>query len=282
MLADRLRTERPDLLDDDPGGAGARARSVTPHSSAPRGAARSWPPTVRRSDRRFSASSGPDNQDLVVDCSGPTGDVDFALPSLRTLGAWLVGASDGGVRRQRSTRIAGNHVAGSGIDPIFDAAFAGSSPTSAIAGPNEWDLGSVSWETNPELVISLVDRLRLQDDFRFADRAPRQRSHRRPTTRSTRPVEADRRGRPRSTGHPGSSARLRSPFAAGERAKSRLASRCCMRPGSRSWSSEGVCMRVEIWTSPNWYLWPWTTSWTCRLAATPGLSRMFFLDRHRA
>jgi len=31
-------------------------------------------------------------------------------------------------------------------------------------GPGEWDMASPSWETRPELVLSLVDRLRLADD----------------------------------------------------------------------------------------------------------------------
>ena len=43
-------------------------------------------------------------------------------------------------------------------------------------GPNEWDVRSEVWETRPELVVALIDRMRLQDDedapsARNADRA---------------------------------------------------------------------------------------------------------------
>ncbi|MET3862591.1 phosphohistidine swiveling domain-containing protein [Dietzia sp. 2505] len=164
VLADRLRTERPDLSTMTPAALVARARSVMPLERA------AWRGEVVATNGAAVGPSvlgqllGPDNQDLVVRLVGSAGDVDSALPSyaLWELGRMvrangeLTAAFDEGLS-DITSRVRG-------IDPDFDAAFARFIADFGYRGPNEWDLGSVSWETNPELVISLVDRLRLQED----------------------------------------------------------------------------------------------------------------------
>ena len=163
-LADRLRTERPDLASLTPAALVARARSVMPLERV------AWRGEVVATN---CAAVGPavlgqllgaDHQDLIVTLVGSAGDVDSALPSyaLWELGRLvradeqLMAAFDGGVAGV-GARIAG-------IDPKFDASLEQFLLDFGYRGPNEWDLGSVSWETKPDLVFSLIDRLRLQDD----------------------------------------------------------------------------------------------------------------------
>ncbi|MFJ6095109.1 PEP-utilizing enzyme [Williamsia muralis] len=163
-LADRLRTERPDLTSLTPAALVARARSVMPLERV------AWRGEVVATN---CAAVGPavlgqllgaDHQDLIVTLVGSAGDVDSALPSyaLWELGRLvradeqLMAAFDGGVAGV-GARIAG-------VDPKFDASLEQFLLDFGYRGPNEWDLGSVSWETKPDLVFSLIDRLRLQDD----------------------------------------------------------------------------------------------------------------------
>ncbi|MGB3771924.1 MAG: PEP-utilizing enzyme [Rhodococcus sp. (in: high G+C Gram-positive bacteria)] len=175
-LADRLRSERPDLTVLTPAALVARARSVMPLERV------AWRGEVVATN---CAAVGPavlgqllgaEHQDVIVTLVGAAGDVDSALPSyaLWELGRLvradekLMAAFDSGV-----TGV-GERVAG--IDPKFDATLDRFLLDYGYRGPNEWDLGSVSWETRPELVLGLIDRLRLQDDSaapdeRLSDRA---------------------------------------------------------------------------------------------------------------
>lgn len=175
-LADRLRTERPDLASLTPAALVARARSVMPLERV------AWRGEVVATN---CAAVGPavlgqllgaEHQDLIVTLVGAAGDVDSALPSyaLWELGRMvraddkLMAAFDEGVKG------VGARVAG--IDPKFDATLEQFNLDFGYRGPNEWDLGSVSWETQPELVLGLIDRLRFQDDsaspgVRLADHA---------------------------------------------------------------------------------------------------------------
>ncbi|WP_020106937.1 PEP-utilizing enzyme [Nocardia sp. 348MFTsu5.1] len=163
-LADRLRTERPDLRSLTPAALVARARSVMPLERV------AWRGEVVATN---CAAVGPavlgqllgaEHQDLIVTLVGAAGDVDSALPSyaLWELGRMvradekLMAAFDAGVKG------VGDRIAG--VDPKFDDTFDQFILDFGYRGPNEWDLGSVSWETQPELVYGLIDRLRLQDD----------------------------------------------------------------------------------------------------------------------
>ena len=49
-------------------------------------------------------------------------------------------------------------------DSQFDAAFADLLDNYGSRGPNEWELRSATWETNPELALTMIDRMRLADD----------------------------------------------------------------------------------------------------------------------
>lgn len=60
-------------------------------------------------------------------------------------------------------------------------------------GPNEWDLSAATWETTPDLVLSLVDRMRLQPDEETprASQAEREATREATTAEIAAMVEAD-------------------------------------------------------------------------------------------
>ncbi|MEC8986160.1 MAG: PEP-utilizing enzyme [Actinomycetota bacterium] len=49
-------------------------------------------------------------------------------------------------------------------DEKFNTAFRSLIEDYGSRGPNEWELRSQTWETNPELVLTLIDRMRLAED----------------------------------------------------------------------------------------------------------------------
>ncbi|MCZ4549660.1 PEP-utilizing enzyme [Gordonia rubripertincta] len=163
-LADKLRTERPDLTSLTPAALVARARSVMPLERV------AWRGEVVATN---CAAVGPavlgqllgaEHQDLIVTLVGAAGDVDSALPSYAL---WELGRMVRADEKLMAAFDAGVQGVGArvkGIDPKFDATFEQFILDFGYRGPNEWDLGSVSWETQPELVLGLIDRLRLQDD----------------------------------------------------------------------------------------------------------------------
>lgn len=162
--ADRLRSERPNLAVLTTAALVARARSVMPLERV------AWRGEVVATN---CAAVGPavlgqllgaEHQDLIVTLVGAAGDVDSALPSYAL---WKLGRT---VRANEELTAAfdagldgiGTRVAG--IDAQFDAELERFFADFGYRGPNEWDLGSVSWETQPALVFGLIDRLRLQED----------------------------------------------------------------------------------------------------------------------
>lgn len=68
-------------------------------------------------------------------------------------------------------------AADGGVDAAgFMAALDGFLAEYGSRGPNEWDIHADSWETNPDLVLAAVDRMRLADDVRspLAENASRE------------------------------------------------------------------------------------------------------------
>jgi pyruvate,water dikinase len=97
---------------------------------------------------------------LVVTLIGHGGDVDSAAPSfalwelgrtIRTSDV-LTKAFDGGV--------AGLHEQLPDIAPDFAARLAAFVAEYGCRGPGEWDMGAPTWETHPELLLTLLERLR--------------------------------------------------------------------------------------------------------------------------
>ncbi|RRQ29876.1 hypothetical protein DK926_03195 [Rhodococcus sp. Eu-32] len=164
VLADRLRAERPDLTALTPAALVARARSVMPLERV------AWRGEVIATN---GAAVGPavlgqllgaDRQDLIVSLVGAAGDVDSALPSYALWELSRLVRSNTELMDAFDARTGGADASVSGIDSKFDATLERFLLDYGYRGPNEWDLGSPSWETHPELVLGLVDRLRLQDD----------------------------------------------------------------------------------------------------------------------
>jgi pyruvate,water dikinase len=163
-LADRLRTERPDLTALTPAALVARARSVMPLERV------AWRGEVVATN---CAAVGPavlgqllgaEHQDLIVTLVGAAGDVDSALPSYALWELGRMVRADEKLMAAFDAGVSGVAARVAGIDPKFDATLEQFILDFGYRGPNEWDLGSVSWETRPELVLGLIDRLRLQDD----------------------------------------------------------------------------------------------------------------------
>lgn len=168
-LADRLRTERPDLSALTPAALVARARSVMPLERV------AWRGEVIATN---CAAVGPavlgqllgaENQDLIVTLVGAAGDVDSAMPSYALWELGRLVRADDRLMAAFDSGVAGVGDRIVGIDPKFDATLDQFLLDYGYRGPNEWDLGSVSWETRPELVLGLIDRLRLQDDSAAPD-----------------------------------------------------------------------------------------------------------------
>ncbi len=173
----RVRNERPDLTELSDKQLLERARSTQPD-------------LVWGFDQHYmsSSSSGvaPGILGVVGEAIGDTtipmrlvaglGDVDSAAPSHAL---WELG------RKIRST---------ASLTALFDAGVNGleqrlrSSPDDAVQefvanfdaflvefgsrGPNEWEIGAETWETKPELVLVMLDRVRHQDD----EESPHQRA----------------------------------------------------------------------------------------------------------
>ncbi|SNS87368.1 PEP-utilizing enzyme [Rhodococcoides kyotonense] len=164
VLADRLRSERPDLATLTPAALVARARSVMPLERV------AWRGEVVATN---SAAVGPavlgqllgaDRQDLVVALIGAAGDVDSALPSYALWELGRLVRSNDELMEVFDAGLDGIGARIAGLDSKFDAMVDRFLLDFGYRGPNEWDLGSVSWETQPQLVFGLVERLRLQDD----------------------------------------------------------------------------------------------------------------------
>ncbi|MFI0447420.1 PEP-utilizing enzyme [Actinomadura sp. 6N118] len=159
-IADRVRAERPDLPELSLAALVARARSVMPIERL------MWRGETIGSNQAaigpgvIGALVGAADPSLLVRLIGKAGDVDSAAPSYAlwelSREVWadpgLTATFDGGVEGL-AARIDSGH-------PDFAGRFRGFLREFGYRGPGEWDIGADSWETRPELVLALVDRLR--------------------------------------------------------------------------------------------------------------------------
>ena len=158
-VADHARRTRPDLSRLSNWGLVARARSIMPLERY------TWRGEVAGSS---NGSVGPGvlasilpNADpsLVVRLVGSAGDVDSAAPSFALWDLSRAVRDDAAATAAFDQGV--EHVEAS-LDeiPAFAEEFSAFIAEYGYRGPNEWDLGSESWETKPSLVLSLIDRLR--------------------------------------------------------------------------------------------------------------------------
>jgi phosphohistidine swiveling domain-containing protein len=162
-FADRVRSQRPDLTVLSPIALVAYARSLMPIERL------MWRGEVIASNQTavgpgvIAQLLGEADPSLVIKVIGSAGDVDSAAPSYALWDlsrivhgdAALSAAFDAGAEA-RAAAVAAH--------PAFSAGFAKFIADFGYRGPSEWDFGSDTWETKPELVLSLIDRMRLVDD----------------------------------------------------------------------------------------------------------------------
>jgi phosphohistidine swiveling domain-containing protein len=162
-LADRVRSERPDLSTLSSAALVARARSLMPIERL------MWRGETIASNQsavgpgvlaQLLAGADPT---LPIRVIGSAGDVDSAAPSYALWDLSRLVRKDAAVDAEFD----------SGVDGLaervakyseFNEEFVGFLRNFGYRGPSEWDLGSQTWETKPELVLGLIDRLRLLDE----------------------------------------------------------------------------------------------------------------------
>lgn len=166
--ADRLRSERPDLEALSNAALVARARSMMPIERL------MWRGETIASNQSAVGPGvigqvlGGKDPSLVVRLIGPAGDVDSAAPSYALWDLSRLIRADAAVNADFDAGADGlaERLA---AQPAFSEAFAGFLRAFGYRGPSEWDIGSPTWETNPELVLGLLDRMRLLDDAASPD-----------------------------------------------------------------------------------------------------------------
>jgi pyruvate,water dikinase len=164
-LADRIRAERPDLHSASDEVLITLARTAAPLQRIMWG--RGY---VIGSNQAaigpgvISSLIGNEDPTLTIRLIGHAGDVDSALPSFALwdlsravrADAGLTAAFDQGDDGLLS-RLRKEH-------PDFATRFAMFVHEFGYRGPSEWDIGVHTWETQPELPLALIGRLRLLDD----------------------------------------------------------------------------------------------------------------------
>jgi pyruvate,water dikinase len=115
---------------------------------------------------------GAENASLVVRLIGNAGDVDSAAPSFALWELSRAVRDDDAVSQEFDDGLDGLIDRLRTRQPDFAAKVAGFLAEYGYRGPSEWDLGSESWETRPQLPLGLVDRLRQLPD----DASPRARA----------------------------------------------------------------------------------------------------------
>jgi rifampicin phosphotransferase len=164
-LADRIRAERPDLHSASDEVLITLARTAAPLQRIMWG--RGY---VIGSNQAaigpgvISSLIGSEDPSLAIRLIGHAGDVDSALPSfalwdlsrLVRADAGLTGAFDQG-EEGLLDRLRQDH-------PDFATRFDMFVHEFGYRGPSEWDIGVHTWETQPELPLALIGRLRQLDD----------------------------------------------------------------------------------------------------------------------
>jgi pyruvate,water dikinase len=164
VLADRCRAQRPDLSTMSPAALVARARSVMPLERL------TWRGEVMAAN---GAAVGPAvvaqivgaiDPTLVVKLIGHGGDVDSAAPSF---GLWDLGRTvraDASLTKEFDAGVAGLYERLREAAPDFAVRLAAFLAEYGCRGPGEWDMGAPTWETRPELLLTLIERVRQAGD----------------------------------------------------------------------------------------------------------------------
>jgi rifampicin phosphotransferase len=164
-LADRVRAERPDLQSASSEVLITLARTAAPLQRIMWG--RGY---VIASNQAaigpgvISSLIGTEDPSLAIRLIGHAGDVDSALPSFALWDLSRVVRADAGLTAAFDKgeeglldRLRQDH-------PDFATRFGTFVHEFGYRGPSEWDIGVHTWETQPELPLALIGRLRQLDD----------------------------------------------------------------------------------------------------------------------
>jgi phosphohistidine swiveling domain-containing protein len=164
-LADRVRAERPDLRTTSNEVLITLARAAAPLQGIMWG--RGYVIASNQSaigPGVISSLVGTEDPTLATRLIGNAGDVDSALPSFALWDLSRVVRADAGLTAAFDAgeegllgRLRKEHPGFATRFDVFVREF-------GYRGPSEWDIGAHTWETQPELPLSLIGRLRLMDD----------------------------------------------------------------------------------------------------------------------
>lgn len=168
-LADAARAQRPALSELSPAALVARARSLMPLQRY------LWRTHTVASNQSAVGSSvitqllGDAAAGLLIRLIGTAGDVDSAAPAIALWDLSRIVREDAGLSAAFDEGSDGLQQRLSTDQPKFWALFQDFLNDYGYRGPGEWDIGSHAWESQPQLALALVERLRQRDD----DASPR-------------------------------------------------------------------------------------------------------------
>jgi pyruvate,water dikinase len=158
-LGERLRELRPDFATMSPAALVAYARSVAPYER------QTWRGEVfgglagAIGPGALGALLGELDPSLVIQITGHGGDVDSAGPPFALWGLSRIVRDDAALSAEFDQGIEGLADRITSF-PEFSAKFDAFLYEFGYRGPNEWDIGSDTWETRPELALGLVNSMR--------------------------------------------------------------------------------------------------------------------------
>jgi rifampicin phosphotransferase len=164
LIAERVRANRPDLSALSPAALVMYARSLMPLERL------CWRGETIASNQAATGPAvlgqllGEADPSLIVQVIGQAGDVDSAAPSFALWDLSRTVRADAGLMALFDEGVPGLAAKLEQGHAEFAAQFARFQRDFGYRGPSEWDLGADSWETRPELVLGLVDRLRHMDE----------------------------------------------------------------------------------------------------------------------
>ena len=167
-VADRVRADRPDFTAMSAGALVAHARALMPLERLV------WRSNVLAASQ---SATGPAIANAILGAAGaalvPTlissaGDVDSAAPTYALWDLSRLVVADPQLTRQFDEGVSNLLDRLSDDFGQFTQAFESFQRNFGSRGPAEWDLGSPTWETHPELALALIDRMRQLTD----DRSP--------------------------------------------------------------------------------------------------------------
>jgi phosphohistidine swiveling domain-containing protein len=163
-IANDARAQRPVLTELSPAALATRARSMMPIQRY------MWRTHTVASNQSAVGSGvitqllGEAAAGLMSRLIGTAGDVDSAAPAIALWDLSRVVRADpalAAVFDQGPDGLAERLATG---QPEFWSRFTEFLATYGYRGPSEWDLGSPAWESQPQLALSLIERLRQRDD----------------------------------------------------------------------------------------------------------------------